>query len=188
MPRIARLSPAAVGNGLTAAGRQLKAWWSTGRDDAKTPPGLYGKLSLFTFSVFCLNALALLYFHIAANYDRFYVGGRQEDTLVELLTVPLFAASSLALFLVAVAVGRGWLRRFYILVGLGALFVAGEELSWGQHILYRSSASPSPSPIARGLPFILPLRSPCSGIPASAEIVNRPRPLSPDLGGKVGNR
>ena len=135
MPRIDRLSPSAAANSLAAAGRQLKAWWSTGRDDAKTPPGLYGKLSLFTFSVFCLNALALLYFHIAANYGRFYVGGRQEDTLVELLTVPLFAASSLALFLVAVAAGRGWLRRFYILVGLGALFVAGEELSWGQHIL-----------------------------------------------------
>ena len=131
MPRIDRLSPAAVANSLAAAGRQLKAWWSAGQAESLTPPGLYDQLSLFSFVVFCLNVLFLLGFYVIADYESLGAG---EDSAAELLTAVLFGGSGLALFLAAGAAGRSWLRWVYILAGLGALFVAGEELSWGQHI------------------------------------------------------
>ncbi len=130
------------GNGLMA--RELRSWgrrigglWADGNGGG-TPPGHYGKLSLFTFSVsvFCLNFLVLLYYYVAASYGYLEIGvaAERENIPVERLTAALFAVSGLTLFLAAAAAGRGWLRRFYILVGLGALFVAGEEVSWGQHI------------------------------------------------------
>ena len=133
MPRIDRLSPAAA-NGLTAAGRQLKVWWSAGWDNSETPPGLYSRLSLFSFGVFCLNFLFLLYFYIVAGYNRASddIG---ENHPLELLQAGLWGAGGLALFLAVAAAGPGLRRWVYILVGLGFLFVAGEELSWGQHIL-----------------------------------------------------
>ena len=131
MPRIARLSPAAVGNGLSTAGRQLKVWWSAERDESVDSPGLYSRLSLFSFIIFCLNILGLLYF-VVTGYAKLYP--ISENTPIELLTAALFGGSGLALFLAAAAAGRGWLRRLYILAGLAALFLAGEELSWGQHI------------------------------------------------------
>ena len=132
MPRIDRLSPAAAAHSLAAAGQQLKAWWSAERDKSVDPPGLYGKLSLFSFIVFCLNVLFLLGLYLVVNYQPLAVG---EGSPAELLTAVLFGVSSLTLFLAAGAAGRGWLRLLYILAGLGALFIAGEELSWGQHIL-----------------------------------------------------
>ena len=128
------------GNGLMA--RELRSWgrrigglWADG-NGLGTPPGLYDKLSLFTFSVFCLNVLVLLYCYVAASYGYLELGefSERENNPVEPLTAALFAGSGLTLFLAAAAAGRGWLRRFYILAGLGALFVAGEEVSWGQHI------------------------------------------------------
>ena len=132
MPRIDYLSPAAVGNGLTAAVRQLKAWGSTGWDDAERPPGLYGKLSLFSFIVFCSNFLFMVYFYIVAGHR--VLEHIRENDLIELLQAGFLVAGGLALFLSAVGAGPGWGRRVYILAGLGFLFVAGEELSWGQHI------------------------------------------------------
>ena len=136
MPRMRFLSPSRSGNVLAAAGRQLKEWWLTGAEGNFVPPGHYDKLSLFTFSVFCLNFLVLLYCYIAASYGYLELGdfSERENIPVEPLTAALFAISGLTLFLAAAAAGRGWLRRFYILAGLGALFVAGEEVSWGQHI------------------------------------------------------
>ena len=131
MPRIDRLSPAAAGNALAAAGRQLKAWWPAGQAESLTPPGLYDQLSLFSFVGFCLNVLVLLGLYLVVNYQPLAVG---EGSPAELLTAVLFGVSSLTLFLAAGAAGRGCLRLLYILAGLGALFVAGEELSWGQHI------------------------------------------------------
>ena len=131
MPRIDHRSPDAVGKALVAV-RKLGGWWSTGRAEAETPPGLYSKLSLFTFSVFGLNVLALLYFYVVTGYGELVQTA--ETGWVEPLTAALFGGCALTLFLAAAAAGRGWLRRFYILAGLGALFVVGEELSWGQHI------------------------------------------------------
>ena len=135
MPRTDDVSPAAVGKALVAV-RKLGGWWSTGGAEAETPPGLYSKFSLFTFGVFCLNVLVLLYCYVAAVYGYLELGefSERENIPVEPLTAALFAGSGLTLFLTAAAAGRGWLRRFYLLVGLGALFVAGEEVSWGQHI------------------------------------------------------
>ena len=136
MPRTRLFSPARSGNVLAAAGRQLKEWWLTGEEGAFVPPSRYDKLSLFTFSVFCLNVLVLLYCYIAASYGYLELGDfpERENIPVEPLTAALYAGSGLTLFLAAAAARRGWLRWFYLLVGLGALFVAGEEVSWGQHI------------------------------------------------------
>ena len=131
MPRIARLSPAAVGNGLTAAGRQLKAWWSTGPERTKTPPGLYSRLSLFSFIVFCLNILFLRYYlDIERNWGELV----REDAWVEHLTAVLFFSAGLIMFLTAALAGNGWRRWLYTLSGLGLLFAAGEEVNWGQVI------------------------------------------------------
>ena len=115
-----------------AAGRQLKAWRSTGQERTETPPGLYGQLSLFTFCVFCLNVLALLYFYVVTGYGQLREAG--ENAPVEPLTAALFGGAGLTLFLAAVAAGSRRLRWLYILAGLAALFVAGEEANWGQRI------------------------------------------------------
>ena len=131
MPRIDRLSPAAVGNGLTAAGRQLKAWWSMGWPAAETPPGLYSRLSLFSFGLFCLNILFLHYhLDIGRNWDYFPL----EQSWIERLTAVLLGGASLTLFLAAAFAGRGWRRWVYALAGLVLLIGVGEEVSYGQHI------------------------------------------------------
>ena len=133
MPQLDRPSPTGRGNVLTAAGRKLTAWWSKEPETSVTPPGLYGKLSFFTFVVFCLNVLVLLYFYVITGYGQLDEGG--ENAPVEPLTAALFAGGGLVLFLTTVTAGRRWLRWVYILGGLALLFAAGEEASWGQHIL-----------------------------------------------------
>ncbi len=132
MPQLDRPSPAGRGNVLAAAGRKLTEWWSKEPETSVTLPGLYGKLSLFTFVVFCLNVLVLLYFYVITGYGQLDEGG--ENAPVEPLTAALFAVSGIVLFLAAVAAGHRWLRWVYILGGLALLFAAGEEASWGQHI------------------------------------------------------
>ncbi len=133
MSRTDEVSPAGGGgNVLVAAGRELKAWWATGGAEAETPPGLYDKLSLFTFSVFCLNVLVLLYFYVVTGYGELESAG--ENAPVEPLTAALFGGGGLTMFLAAAWARRRWLRWVYILAGLAALFAAGEEVSWGQHI------------------------------------------------------
>ncbi len=122
-----RLAAARV---IAAGGKAMRAVVTEGGITAAAP-GLYGRLSLFSFTVFCLNALTLLYFYGIAGYSDL-AGGEREGTLVERLTAALFVGAGLALLLAAVAVGRA--APVYILAALGLFFIAGEEISWGQHI------------------------------------------------------
>lgn len=59
-----------------------------------------------------------------------YGAAMQEDRLVEWMTVFVFAAAGVTL-LVRAGRGRRW---FDLLVALFLLFVAGEEMSWGQRL------------------------------------------------------
>ena len=120
---------------IAAGGKAMRVVVTEG-GRTEPAPGLYSKLSLFSFAVFCLNVLTLLYFYGVAGYNDLVWGARysEESAPVELLTAGLFGGAGLVLGLAAVAAGRGWLRRVYILAGLGLFFIAGEELSWGQHI------------------------------------------------------
>ena len=126
-----RLAAARV---IAAGGKAMRAVVTEGGITAA--PGLYGRLSLFSFAVFCLNVLTLLYLYGVADYNDLVreTMDIEESAPVELLTAGLFGGAGLVLWLAAVAAGRGWLRRIYILAGLGLFFIAGEELSWGQHI------------------------------------------------------
>lgn len=67
---------------------------------------------------------------MARRWPDVYGAAMQEDRFVELMTVFLFAAAGAAL-LVRAGRARRW---FDLLVALFLLFVAGEEMSWGQRL------------------------------------------------------
>lgn len=74
-------------------------------------------------------AVSLVSFYFV-NGDA-YVGTMQEDGVVEWMSFLLFLAAGGAAIVRAVRSGR----IFDLLVGLFCLFVAGEEISWGQRFL-----------------------------------------------------
>lgn len=79
---------------------------------------------------------------VGAPYAAQWVGGRQawlygEAGAIEWLTVVfLLAAIVYAVRVLRLAAGRGprWLVVWALLLLLGAVYFAGEELSWGQHV------------------------------------------------------
>lgn len=79
---------------------------------------------------------------VGAPYTAQWVGGRQawlygEAGAIEWLTVVfLLAAIIYAVRVLRLAAGRGprWLVVWALLLLLGAVYFAGEELSWGQHV------------------------------------------------------
>ena len=84
------------------------------------------------WALFCVSCLCWGYYSVA---DRFgYYALSREDSWVENLTVVWFFLSALALLAAALAEGSPWRRGLYVLAGLAFLFVAGEEINWGQRI------------------------------------------------------
>lgn len=90
--------------------------------DRPTVPRWYHALAALFIA--CCASLALL-------RPEAYAALMQEDRPVEWATVPFFVAAG-ALILRRALRGR---RAFDFLVGVFCLFVAGEEISWGQRIL-----------------------------------------------------
>ena len=81
----------------------------------------------------CLNVLFFGY--LAAADPRRYSALTNEDYWVENLTVALFVLAGLLLFTTALAERSRFRRGVYILGGIAMVFVAGEEISWGQRII-----------------------------------------------------
>lgn len=86
-----------------------------------TVPAAY-HLAAAAFVAFCL--------WLASSRPDAYRDAMQEDRLIEWVSVFFYAAAGAAL-LVRSARKRRW---FDVLVGLFLLFVAGEEMSWGQRL------------------------------------------------------
>lgn len=96
--------------------------WQRAYPNADRVPVAYHVAAL-SFVAFCL--------WLAANRPGAYREAVQEDRLVEWASVFVFAAASIAQLIRAVRLRR----PFDGLVALFLLFVAGEEMSWGQRLL-----------------------------------------------------
>lgn len=90
--------------------------------NADRVPGAY-HVAAFAYVALCL--------WFAADRPHAYREAMQEDRLVEWASVFVFATAGIAQLIRAVR-GR---RPFDVLVGLFLIFVAGEEMSWGQRLL-----------------------------------------------------
>ena len=91
------------------------------------------KIAVFGYIFLCLNALFFGYLSVASlwGYDVL----AREDSWVEDLTAVWLLLTGLVLFITALA-EQNFLRRCaYVLGGIGFVFGAGEEISWGQRIL-----------------------------------------------------
>jgi hypothetical protein len=84
-------------------------------------PALY-HVAAFAYVAFCL--------WWSANRPEAYRAGMQEDRLVEWTSVAAFAAAGVAQLIR----GARAKRPFDLLIALFLLFVAGEEMSWGQRL------------------------------------------------------
>lgn len=89
--------------------------------NADRVPAAY-HVAAFAYVAFCL--------WFAANRHQAYRDAMQEDRLVEWASVFVFAAAGVAQLIHAVKRRRA----FDLLVALFLLFVAGEEMSWGQRL------------------------------------------------------
>ena len=102
-----------------------------------TPPppaakDLDGRVGIFGYLCLCLN---VFFFHSLLVADpRAFRALSREDYWVENLTAVWFLLAGLLLFAAAL-VERSFFRRcVYVLGGMAMVFVAGEEISWGQRI------------------------------------------------------
>ena len=92
----------------------------------------WGKLAWFSFAFFWLNVLFLRYLDVFNFPAYLWAAGREDGPIENLTALLLFLA---ALLLLTAARGRGrFLRGMGLLGGLALLFVAGEEINWGQRI------------------------------------------------------
>ena len=91
------------------------------------------RLGQFCCILVCLHALFFGYIAVAhkPTYDFLTRG----EGAVEILTFVVFLLGGGALFAAALATRRLLPRCAYILGGITLLFFAGEESSWGQHII-----------------------------------------------------
>jgi hypothetical protein len=74
----------------------------------------------------------------ALPFERVYALLANEDALVEWVQFLFVLAMVVLAVLLAIALwrqGHRWLALLYAVAALGALFIAGEEVSWGQRIL-----------------------------------------------------
>ena len=96
--------------------------WQRAYPNADRVPMAY-HVAAFSFVAFCL--------WLAANRPEAYRDVVQEDRLIEWASVLVFAVSGVAQMVRAIRLRR----PFDALVALFLLFVAGEEMSWGQRLL-----------------------------------------------------
>ncbi len=95
--------------------------------------GLDSKVAVFGYLFICLN---MLFFGWLNSADRHvFVILTREDHWVENLTAAWFFLASLLFFTTAGTERDVFRRTVYILGGIVLLFVAGEEISWGQRMV-----------------------------------------------------
>ena len=93
---------------------------------------LDGRVGVFGYLCLCLNVFFFSSLLVADPWTFHKLS--REDYWVENLTAVWFLLASLLLFATAL-VERSFFRRcVYILGGMAMVFVAGEEISWGQRI------------------------------------------------------
>jgi hypothetical protein len=74
---------------------------------------------------------------VVAPFEGLYRALADEDGLVEWVEFALVVAMTLLALAIALVLwrrGHRWLALLYVVAALGAVFVAGEEVSWGQRI------------------------------------------------------
>ena len=93
-------------------------------------------LSTFGYLCVCLNAIFFGYILITEPSvpQSVFFDLTEEDSYVENLTAILFLMVGLLLVIIAATERRIFQRCIYILGCLAFMFVAGEEISWGQRI------------------------------------------------------
>ncbi len=98
------------------------------------PPkkGLAIEASLVGYGLLCLHALCFGGLVVVAPWHYYRLVA--EDAWVENLTAVWFLLAGCLLCATAGAVRSSFRRGVYVLGGLALLFVAGEEISWGQRI------------------------------------------------------
>ena len=109
-------------------------WQAPGRTAPPPPParGLDSRVGVFGYLCLCLNVFFFSSLLIADPWTFHRLS--REDYWVENLTAVWFLLAGLLLFVTAL-VERSFFRRcVYILGGITMVFVAGEEISWGQRI------------------------------------------------------
>ena len=91
------------------------------------------RLGQFCYILICLHVLFFSYIAVAhyAVYDFLTMG----EGAVEILTFVAFLLAGIVLSAAALAERRLLPRCAYVLGGIALLFFAGEESSWGQHII-----------------------------------------------------
>ena len=91
------------------------------------------RLGQFCYILICLHALFFGY--IAIAHRPVYDFLKRQEGAVEFLTFVVFLLACVALSAAVLATRRLFLRCVYVLGGIALLFFAGEEISWGQHII-----------------------------------------------------
>ena len=101
--------------------------------------GLDSKVAIFGYLFICLNLLFFDWIASANHYISYsyYVSSAltREDHWVEYLTAAWFFLASLLFFATAGMERNVFRRTVYVLGGIALLYVAGEEISWGQRII-----------------------------------------------------
>lgn len=92
------------------------------------PPSDLGRPVVFHFGAALVVIAAFLGYYLSADE---YVAAMQEDGVVEWMSFLLFAAAGVT----GIVRGVNGRRVFDLLVALFCLFVAGEEISWGQRLI-----------------------------------------------------
>ena len=95
--------------------------------------GLESRVAVVGWLLLCLNVFFFGY--LAVVDPRRYDALTWEDYWVENLTAALFVLTGLLLFTTALAERSRFRRGVYILGGIAMVFIAGEEISWGQRII-----------------------------------------------------
>ena len=90
------------------------------------------QFSALAYLCVCLNAGVLKYYELTdePTFTRLVA----EDSLIENLTAVLLSSAGILLFVTGRMERKALRRWIYVLGGIVALFIAGEEISWGQRI------------------------------------------------------
>ena len=119
---------------------RLKGWWRypvPGAPDLLARHGSGGPVFLYGYVLMALLVLSLGYL-TAIDLRRAWAWAA-EDSLIEYLTAVFFALAAVALFYAAARAPQWFPQRcLYLLAAAGFLFIAGEEISWGQRWLERA--------------------------------------------------
>ena len=91
------------------------------------------RIAVVGYGVVCLHIL--LFGVLALANAQLYNALTGEDQLVENLTAVCYLCAGALFFVVAGFEQRGMARGIYILVGIALVFIAGEEISWGQRVI-----------------------------------------------------